>query len=104
MHCAAAPVLVTALRLPIQQITRCSKILAFDAERKEKGFDAESNETICVKKKTPTKSLNFFSCFFSPQVCITTALPHVLNYTMHTRTCTYSTSKYHPNFVRFIQQ
>lgn len=65
MHCAVAPVLITAARLPIQQITLCSKISGFDAERKEKGFDAERNETICVKKKTHTKTLIFFF-FFHP--------------------------------------
>lgn len=46
MHCTAAPVLVAAVRLPIQQISQCSKILAFDAERQEKGFDTERNETV----------------------------------------------------------
>lgn len=35
------------------------------------------------EKKTPPKSLTFFTCFFSPHVFITTAPPQVLNYTMH---------------------
>lgn len=61
MHFAAGPVLVTAGRLPMQHITQCSNITAFDAEKKEKGLAVERNETICVKKKTPTKPLNCIS-------------------------------------------
>lgn len=57
------------------------------------------------EKKDPRKKSEFFFMFFLPSGLYyhgtTTGLKL---YHARTLTCTYSTTKYHPNFVRFIKQ